>query len=75
MYRIRLENFKELSYIKPTVYADFLGLSPNNIYILFRGESTTKLSTAKGIISVAYKIPLTDEKMDELLEKHFTKEK
>lgn len=73
MYKINEENLGELSYIKPTTYATLLGLTPNLIYILFRGESTTKLSTAKGILSIAYHLPLTDERMNQLLEKHFIK--
>lgn len=73
MYKINKENLEKLSYIKPIYYSETLGITPNMVYILFRGEKTTKLGTAKGIISIAYNIPLTDEKMEELLEKHFIK--
>lgn len=73
MYKIKTENLEDLSYIKPTKYAELLGLTPNIIYIIFRGDATTKLATAKAIISIAYRVAITDERMNELLEKHFEK--
>lgn len=75
MYRIKEENIGQLTYVKTSYYSEILGLTPVLLYQLFGGKATTKLSTAKGIISIAYSIPLTDEKMGELLEKHFTKVK
>ena len=42
MYKIKTENLEDLSYIKPTKYAELLGLTPNIIYIIFRGDATTK---------------------------------
>lgn len=73
MYKIKENAVDRLTCIKSTAYAQILGLTSTVLSLLFNGKSTTKLSTAKGIISVAYNIPLTDEKMEELLEKHFTK--
>lgn len=73
MYKIKENTVDRLTCIKSTAYAQILGLTSTVLSLLFNGKSTTKLSTAKGIISVAYNIPLTDEKMEELLEKHFTK--
>lgn len=75
MYKIKEENIEKLTYIKPMFYSEVLGLTPTLIYQLFGGKCTTKLSTAKAIISIAYNIPVTDEKMDELLEKHFVNSK
>ena len=31
------------------------------------------MATAKAIISIAYRVAITDERMNELLEKHFEK--
>ena len=73
MYRIKEENVEKLSYIKPIFYSETLGLTLTLLYQLFNGKCTTKLSTAKSIISIAYNIPISDERMNDLLEKHFTK--
>lgn len=73
MYKIREENLETLSRIKLIAYSELLGLSVPVLSLLFNGKSTTKLSTAKAIISVAYNISVTNEKMDELVEKHFEK--
>lgn len=75
MYKINLENSEKLLSVKTSYYINALGIAPNSLYVIFRGEATTKEATAKAIISIAYDILLTDEKMDELLEKHFIKVK
>lgn len=73
MYKINEANIENLSYIKPIFYSETLGLTLTLLYQLFNGKCTTKLSTAKSIISIAYNIPVSDEKMNQLLEKHFIK--
>ncbi len=73
MYKVNEENVEILTRIKATAYSQLLGLSTTVLSLLFNGKTTTKLSTAKAIISVAYNISVTDGKMDELLEKHFEK--
>lgn len=74
MYRLNLKELGRIGLIQPTTYSKILGLSANVMYMFFRGETTTKLSTAKGIISLAYDIPIGDSSIDELVEKHFIKE-
>lgn len=73
MYKIKEENVETLTRIKLTAYSQLLGITSSVLSLLFNCKSTTKLSTAKAIISVAYNISVTDEKMDELVEKHFEK--
>ncbi len=75
MYRIKLDNISDLGLISQMQYAEVLGLT--NVYInyIFRGKKTIRLLVAKGIISLAYNISVRNsEQMQELLEKHFTKE-
>ena len=73
MYKIKEENIEALSKIKLVAYSELLGLSVPALSVLFNGKATTKLSTAKAILSVAYNVSVTDSRMEELLEKHFTK--
>lgn len=72
MYQLIKENSEILRDIKNDSYAKLLGMTPVNICNIFAG-STTKLSTVKGIIGIRYNISATDEKMNELIEKHFRK--
>lgn len=72
MYQIIEENSKFLRDLKNDAYSRILGMTAQNISNVFVGQ-TTKLSTAKGIISARYNISPTDERMDALVEKHFRK--
>lgn len=75
MYKIKSENLNELSIISQMQYAEVLGLTNVYINLIFRGKKSIKLVIAKSIISLAYNISVRNsEQMQELLEKHFTKE-
>lgn len=75
MYKIKSENLNELSIISQMQYAEVLGLTNVYINLIFRGKKSVKLVIAKSIISLAYNISVRNsEQMQELLEKHFTKE-
>lgn len=72
MYVIREENAEFLRDIKNESYSRILGMTSVNICYIFNGRST-KLSTVQGIIGVRYNITNTDDRMKELVEKHFRK--
>ena len=72
MYQIIKENSEILRDIKNDSYARILGMSAVNISNVFSGQ-TTKLSTVIGIISTRYNITNTDDRMEELIKKHFRK--
>ena len=75
MYKIKSENLNELSIISQMQYAEVLGLTNVYINLIFRGKKSVKLVIAKSIISLAYNISVRNsDQMQELLEKHFTKE-
>lgn len=72
MYLIKPENTQDLSLIKQIDYSKSLGVSPEYINKILSGRMKTKLSIAKGIISMAYNIPVRDnEQMQNLLDRHF----
>lgn len=75
MYRIKIENNERLTLFKNKYYAEVLGISPEYVSKILTGTFAAKANIVKGIISIAYNIPLNDYNMNELLEKHFTKEK
>lgn len=72
MYVVRKENLEFLRDVKNEAYSRILGMTTANISYIFNGRST-KLSTAQGIIGVRYNITNTDDRMKELVEKHFRK--
>lgn len=72
-YRLNKENLDTLDLFSQKKYADALGLSTVFLNKIFNNNAVVKLGTAKGIISLAYDISVRDnERMQELLEKHFT---
>lgn len=75
MYRIKIEELDRLGLIGNKYYAEALGITPEYVSYIKCGKFAVKTPIAKGMISLAYGIPLSDYKIDELLEKHFTKEK
>lgn len=72
MYVVRKENLEFLRDVKNEAYSRILGMTTTNISNIFNGRST-KLSTAQSIIGVRYNIANTDDRMKELIEKHFRK--
>lgn len=75
MYQIILDNKGRIDGIVNNFYAETLGITPQYVSNVLTGKLAARETIAKGILSVAYNIPLTDEKMNELLEKHFIKVK
>jgi len=75
MYRIKEENIGRLSLFKNKYYAEVLGITPEYVSKIMTGTYAAKGIIARGIISIAYNITLNDYNMNDLLEKHFTKEK
>lgn len=75
MYKIIVENLGRLKMPTNIYYAEILGITTSYISNILGGKLAVKETIAKGMIAVAYNITLDDERMTELLEKHFTKEK
>ena len=75
MYRIKIDELDRIGALSNKYYAEMLGITPEYVSYIKCGKFAVKMPIAKGILSIAYGIPLTDYKMDELLEKHFIKEK
>ena len=73
MFELNLNNLGDLKLINQTQYAEAFGLTVDYINKVFNGKLAVKLLTAKGMISLAYNIPVRDsDQMKELLAKHFT---
>lgn len=75
MYQIRKENVEDLKFIKLKSYAEILEISDVYVINIFSGKHATKAPIAKGIISIAFGIPIKDIQMDKLLKKYFKKVK
>lgn len=75
MYKIKTEELDRLSLLTNKFYAEMLGITPQYVSSLLCGKISVKAPIAKGIISIAYGISLNDYKMEELMKKHFIKEK
>ena len=75
MYEIIKQEVGRIGMLSNSYYSEKLGLTPEYICKVLSGKLNTKMAVAKGIISLAYGIPLTNYEVDELLEKHFTKVK
>lgn len=75
MYRIKLEETGRIAIVTIKYYSEILGITPQYLSNVFAGKLAVKETIAKGVIAIAYNITLDDEKMAQLLEKHFTKEK
>lgn len=73
MYRIKEENLGRIGILVNKSYADILGITPQYISNILTGKLAVKQNIAKGILSIAYNIPIGDEEIDILLEKHFEK--
>lgn len=71
MYKIKTDNINRIKALPNRYYADVLGVTEQYICSILKGKTPVKTSIAKGIISTAYYISLDDERMDELLRKHF----
>lgn len=71
MYNLILEKKGKLEMPTNRYYAKELGITESYISKALKGELPIKTPLAKGIISIAYGIPINDEQMKELLEKHF----
>ena len=72
MYEFNLDSLGDIDLISQTQYMKAAGVSKDYINKIFNNRAPMKLLTAKFIISLAYNIPVRDnEKMQELLEKHF----
>lgn len=75
-YILNKENLETLDLFSQKKYADTLGLSSVFLNKIFNNTAVVKLGTAKGIISLAYDISVRDnDRMQELLEKHFIRVK
>lgn len=75
MYQIILENKGRIDGIINNFYAETLGITPQYVSNMLTGKLPVKEIIAKGILSIAYNIPITDDSMNQLLEKHFIKVK
>lgn len=73
MYKIKIKEKSRLEIIKNKYYADTLEITNEYVGKVLNGKLPVKAPIAKGIISILYSIPINDDKMQELLEKHFTK--
>lgn len=73
MYNIKLDEKGQIGIATNRYYAKQLGLTEEYVGKVLNGKLATKTPVAKGILSIAYHIPLTDEKMEELINKHFAK--
>lgn len=75
MYRIKIDELDRIGALSNKYYAEMLGITPEYVSYIKCGKFAIKTPVAKGILSIAYGIPLSDYRIDELLEKHFIKEK
>lgn len=73
MYKIKLEEAEKINKITGVYYTEILGISGPYISNVLNGKVAAKEPTVKGILSIVYNIAIDDDKMQELLEKHFTK--
>lgn len=73
MYEIILSEAEKINKITAIYYAEKLEITPQYLSNVFNGKLPVKTPIAKGIISIAYNIPIDDYKMEELLNRHFTK--
>lgn len=75
MYKITEEFTKIVKKYRTKYYKDILGLNYGFVSSILNGNRNCSEIIAKGIISICFEIPLTDEKIPELLEKNFIKTK
>lgn len=75
MYRITEEFTKIVKKYRTIYYKDILGLNYGFVSSILNGNKNCSEIIAKGILSICFEIPLSDEKISELLEKYFTKTK
>lgn len=73
MYEIKINEKGKLDMASNRYYAEILGITPEYVCNILGGKLPVKTTIAKGMISIAYNIPLDDYNMEQLLEKHFTK--
>lgn len=72
MYKINEKEAEILRGMKNEYYSIKLNITPQYLSGIFNGAKCSGL-LAKGIISVYFNISLNDPRMDELIEKYFTK--
>ena len=73
MYNIKLEEKGQINIATNRYYANMLGITEEYVGKVLNGKLSAKTPVVKGIISLAYNIPLGDYKMNELIDRHFKK--
>ena len=73
MYEIKLEEKGKINMPTNKYYSDILGITHEYVGKILSGKLPVKGTIAKGMLSIAYNIPIDDSKMETLLTKHFTK--
>lgn len=73
MYEIKIEEKGKINMATNKYYSDILGITQEYVGKILNGKLPAKGTIAKGIISIAYNIPIDDYNMETLLNKHFTK--
>ena len=74
MYYIRKENSSDLKNLRTSFYIEKTGLSPSYISSILTGNKGCIEVNAKAILSTAFDISFTNEKMQELFKKYFKEE-
>lgn len=75
MYLIKSNSIKFFKEIRTNTYADYLGLDKAYISTILNGNKPCSEIAAKAFISTRCDISFTNENMENLLEKFFSKEK
>lgn len=75
MYIINNEESEELRLFKNIYYSKKLSTTPNHICKILNGKMQCTGIIARGILSVRFNVLLTDNQIEELLEKYFIKVK
>lgn len=73
MYKIKLEEAEKINKVTGIYYTEKLGISGPYISNVLNGKVAAKEPTVRGILSIVYNIAVDDDKMESLLQKHFTK--
>lgn len=73
MYYIKQETKRELKSNTQLYCANILGVTEQLLSAIMRGKLPCKRYVAIGLISIRFQIPINDAKMEEYLNKYFTK--
>lgn len=74
VYYIKKESSNDLKNLRTSFYAEKSGFSRSYVSSMLSGKRGCIETNAKVMLSIAFNISFTDEKMQELLEKYFKEE-